>query len=204
MILLIAVKKLFMIKKLLRLPIVVTRQVVLVFRDLKMSLRIPVVQSETENGITYRGMNRSELTAINNLHILMNGGSKIALARRFVYWLAGNKIVIVVSKQEQGKEKVIGFNMFYFNKQDVKQNTIHGGFIGVDNNYQGLGIGSKLRRKGVVHFSGTYLSGMSSRIDLDNKASLAVTLKAGFKPVEQYTDPVTGVERYYLINWFGK
>ena len=193
-----------MIKKILRLPVVVARQVVLIFRDLKMSLRIPAVQSETENGITYRGMHRSELTAINNLHILMNGGSKIALARRFVYWLAGNKIVIVVSKQEQGKEKIIGFNMFYFNKQDVKQNTIHDGFIGIDHNYQGLGIGSKLRRKGVEHFSHTCLSGISSRIDIDNKASLAVTLKVGAKPVEQYTDPVTGVERYYLINWFGK
>lgn len=191
-----------MLKKLLRLPIVVTRQILLIFRDLKMSFKIPIVKSETQNGITYRGMHRSELNTINKLHILMNGGSNIALARRFVYWLVGSRIVIVVSKQENGKEKIIGFNMFYFNKQDVKQNTIHGGFIGVDNNYQDLGIGSKLRKKGVEHFRQTYLSGMSSRIDLDNKASLAVTLKAGFEPVEQYKDPVTGLERYYLINWF--
>lgn len=193
-----------MLKKILRVPVAIIRQVILVLRDFRMSFGIPVVQSETENGITYRGMYRSELIEINSLHILMNGGSKIALARRLVYWLVGNRIVIVVSKQEQGIDKIIGFNMFYFNKQDVKQNTIHGGFIGVDNNYQGLGIGSKLRRKGVDHFNSTYLSGMSSRIDLDNKASLAVTLKAGFEPVEQYTDPVTGVERYYLINWFDK
>lgn len=193
-----------MLKKILRLPVAIIRQVILVLRDLKMSFRIPVVQSETENGITYRGMHRSELTLINSLHILMNGGSKIALARRLVYWLVGNRIVIVVRKQEQGIDKVIGFNMFYFNKQDVKQNTIHDGFIGIDHNYQGLGLGSKLRRKGVEHLSHTYLSGISSRIDVDNKASLAVTLKVGAKPVEQYTDPVTGVERYYLINWFDK
>lgn len=193
-----------MIKKLLRLPIVVTRQVVLIFRDLKMSLRIPVVQTETENGITYRGMHRSELNSINRLYMLMNDGSKLALARRLVYWFVGDRIVIVVSKQVQDEEKIIGFNMFYFNKQDIEQNTIHGGFICIDNSYQGLGIGSKLRRKGVMHFSATYLSGMSSRIDLSNKASLAVAFKVGFKPVEQYTDPVTGVERYYLINWFDK
>lgn len=193
-----------MIKKILRLPIVIVRQVLLIFRDLKMSLKIPVVQSETENGMTYRGMYRSELNSINKLHILMNGGSSLALARRIVYWLVGRRIVIVVSKEEDGKEKVIGFVMFYFNRADVKQNTIHDGFLGVEPNYQGLGIGSKLTRKGVRHFGCTYLSGMSARIDLNNKASLAANLKAGFEPVEQYTDPVTGLERYYLINWFDK
>ncbi|QIB52617.1 hypothetical protein [Pseudomonas sp. OIL-1] len=191
-------------KKILRLPVVAARQAALIFRDLKMSLRLPAVQSETENGITYRGMHRSELTSINNLYVLMNGGSNIALARRFVYWLVGNKIVIVVSKKEQGEEKIIGLNMFYFNKKDVRQNTIHDGFVGIEHSFQGLGIGSRLRRKGVVNFGGTYLSGISSRIDVDNKASLAVTLKVGAEPVEQYTDPVTGAERYYLINWFDK
>ena len=37
-----------MIKKILRLPVVVARQVVLIFRDLKISLGIPVMKSETE------------------------------------------------------------------------------------------------------------------------------------------------------------
>ena len=191
-----------MLKKTLRLPVIFIRQFLLVFRDLKMAFNISVIESKTVKGITYRGLNRSDLKEINKLHTLMNGGSSIALARRFVYWFVGSKIVIVVSKVESDKEKIIGFNMFYFNQKDIAQNTIHDGFICIDNNYQGLGIGSELRRKGVSHFSCTNLKGISSRIDVDNRASLAVTLKVGAKPVDQYIDPITGVERYYLINWF--
>ena len=47
--------------------------------------------------------------------------------------------------------------------------------------------------------SSSFIQGISSRVSLNNKASLQSNLKLGFKPVEQYFDKQMNEERFYLI-----
>lgn len=90
-------------------------------------------------------------------------------------------------------------NMYYFNSRDVKENTIHEGFIGVTAEAAGQGIATQMRKIAKTHFSLLEIKGISTRISINNVASLRSAQKIGFEPVEQYCDPHTHEERYYMI-----
>ena len=85
------------------------------------------------------------------------------------------------------------------NKKDIKENTIHEGFIGVVPEASGRGIATKMRQMAIQHFKLAGFSGISTRISLNNSASLMSAKKIGFQPVEEYQEPSTGEKRYYMI-----
>jgi len=109
-------------------------------------------------------------------------------------------IVAVVALD--GVERVVGIDMFYANKRDVIERTIHEGYVCVSEDMAGKGIGTHMRELAIEHFRRNGLSGISSRISLNNLASLRVAEKSGFAPVEKYYDDEMREERYYLIRDF--
>lgn len=98
-----------------------------------------------------------------------------------------------------------GLSLFYFNERDLAEQTIHEGFIGVSEELTGKGFATAMRRKAKMHWrQASGLHGISSRITLDNTASVASGIKAGYKCVETYDDGLSGKNRGYFINPLGE
>lgn len=94
-----------------------------------------------------------------------------------------------------------GLTIFYFNKRDLVEGTIHEGFIGVRRELAGNGFATALRQAAKAHWGqAAGVKGISSRITLANMASVASGKKAGYECVETYEDEVSGERRGYFIN----
>jgi RimJ/RimL family protein N-acetyltransferase len=99
---------------------------------------------------------------------------------------------------------LIGTELYYFNQRDLQEKTIHQGFRGILPAWQGRGIGTLLTGYAISHFKNSKIDGISSRVSLNNLASLRSNMKLGFKPVEEYFDKDMCENRYYLVRPLGK
>jgi len=154
------------------------------------------------DGLIYRGLNRTEVFRLDKLYIEMSGTRNLAWHLRVVYWLIGNRMVIVAARRTEHHDQVVGFDMFYFNERDTQEGTIHEGFIGVLPEYRGMGIATNLRRHAINNFRRDIVRGITSRIDSDNIPSLKSAFKVGFQIIEKYYDIVCEKDRYYLVKRF--
>jgi GNAT superfamily N-acetyltransferase len=100
--------------------------------------------------------------------------------------------------------KIIGMELYYFNRRDIKENTIHQGFRGILPMWQGKGIGTLLTGHAVNYFKNNRLDGILSRVSLSNLASLQSNMKFCFRPIGDYFDKEMRESRYYLIYSFCK
>jgi GNAT superfamily N-acetyltransferase len=166
-------------------------------RNLSSAKKIKPVQAESKDGFVYRGLKPEDMTSFLSLYSILHNGKKLNLSRKLLYHFAGEKLVIVACKEST--LKMTGMDMYYFNKQDVNENTVHQGFTGILPEMQGKGLGTRLRLKAKEHFYQNGFSGISSKVSLLNIASLKSNEKLGFKPVEKYYDKSLEEERYYLV-----
>lgn len=156
-----------------------------------------VVTTKAGETLVLRGARNSDLPAINHLFAQLHDGAPLGRSRQLLYRVRGGELAIVAV--DQTNDSIIGMELYYFNPRDLRENTLHQGYRGVTPNRQGGGIGSLVTRHAIEHFARTQLSGISSRVSLDNLASLKSNEKFGFKPVERYFDWKRNEERYYLV-----
>lgn len=149
--------------------------------------------------ISFRGMLPSDERQVVEIYYQLNGGAKFTWPRRWLYRLVGSKLMLVAVKQEVTGDKVVGINMYYLNKRDIAESTIHEGFIGVLPEITRLGIATNLRLLAKNHFFVNGFSGISTRISSNNSPSMKSALKVGFKPVEKYFDAALNEDRFYMI-----
>jgi RimJ/RimL family protein N-acetyltransferase len=167
-----------------------------------MGCTLKAIVTDVVAGVTYRGLRASEMSIVQELYAEMSGAGRLPMHLRWVYRVLGKKMVVVAVKNCGTSEKVIGVDMFYFNARDIRDRTIHEGFIGVAAEWRGNGIATTLRRCAIRSFRDGRIAGISSRIDVGNIPSLNSARRTGFRPVERYRDPDLGVDRYYLVNHF--
>lgn len=160
--------------------------------------RVKNLEMVLRDSVCYRGMQRRDISQVSDLYIRLNTGSNLGWSKRWLYYFLGQKILLVAVTQEGGAEKIIGMNMYYLNARDVKENTIHGAFIGVLPEMTGLGVATNLRQMAKHHFFNAGFKALSTRISLNNTSSLKSALKVGYKPLEKYYDEALGEERYYM------
>lgn len=161
------------------------------------SIRAIETYQDPQTGFRYQGLTKEHFQDFDRLKKKLSQNQGLSRVKKLLYQYAGNKLVLVVIDPQQNR--LIGLNMFYFNKRDLLENSVHAGFIGVDPQYQGQKIASTMRARIKHHFMQNGLKGLSSRISLNNEGSLRSALKVGFKPVEKYYDNALGEERYYLV-----
>ena len=145
-----------------------------------------------------RGLRRAELGQFFMTYKKFSG-NKLPVFSRLLYLISSRKFIFVAVSRCGSVSDIVGIDMYYCNLRDFEDRTIHEGFIGVGSQSQGQGIATELRRVAIAHFSGGKLTGISSRISLNNSGSLASARKLGFLPIEQYYDSAAREERYYLV-----
>lgn len=141
---------------------------------------------------------RELIPDIVRLAAVLPNSTKINIVIKTLLKLAGAKFCFVL--KDRSIEKIIGYSLFFCNKKDIEENTIHEGYIGILPEYHGHGTGTAFRKAILKHFADcTDLYGTSSRVSLSNRASLMSNLKNGYAIKYRYFDKHMGEERVYMV-----
>lgn len=141
----------------------------------------------------------------NGIHVYnLLEGKEVNVKLKTLYKLSGKKYAVIATMRKGDDMQIVGINMYYYNERDINDGTIHEGFIGVKPEVRGRGIATNLRKISLEHYLQNNHDGISTRISVNNIASLQSSLKLGFKPIEKYFDPVLSEYRYYLVHKFSK
>jgi len=165
-------------------------------RNIVKCIFLPSISRKMINDIELSGSLKKNLKDIKTLYMNVTKGNKISREKLILYFLFGHKLIVVAKNIDK---EIIGLELYYFNKKDLIEGTIHQGFRGVKQEKQGIGIGTVITSHAIGHFKNAGLSGISSRVSLNNISSLRSNQKLGFHPVEEYYDKKMDEQRYYLI-----
>ncbi len=142
-------------------------------------------------------LKRKDIMEVFKLFKKLNNGLELSLDRKILLMFSSTKFCYILRSQDG---EIFGMGLYYFNKRDVKEKTIHEGYIGLTEKFRGIGIGTEARKNALKHFAKfKFLKGVSSRITLDNTPSLKGNINLGFEIKEKYWDKKEGKERTYLV-----
>jgi hypothetical protein len=161
-----------------------------------------IQETGIDKEIVIRGASIKELKEALCIYSVYNNNDKIGISRYMVYLFVSRKMVFIA--RDISVNRIIGTELYYFNQRDLREKTVHQGFRGILPAWQGRGMGTSLTACAVNHFKNSKIDGISSRVSLNNLASLRSNMKLGFRPVEAYFDENMHENRYYLICPFGK
>lgn len=174
--------------------------VAFVVRNLAFVRKIGAIEKQEFDGLRLRGYVDADFHSVSEIYSNLNRNSSFSGLYRSLYRRIGKRCLFLVEQENvPGMPIIVGMNMYYLNKRDVLENTMHEGFIGVLPEVGGRGIATKMRQMASQHFKAAGFSGISTRISLSNAASLASAEKIGFQPIEEYFEPSTGEQRYYMV-----
>lgn len=168
--------------------------IMMLAKNVTRGMSCPRLTDTVEGDYTFRGFRPSDLPAIAAIYS-EDDGSVLPRYNRLLLKLCGGRLCLVATKDS----KVIGFDQFYFNDRDLKENTVHEGYVAVAKAHSGRGLASAMRRICAKQFKEAGFSGISTRISQSNRGSMASALKVGFRSIEDYIDPDTSEQRSYLL-----
>lgn len=172
-------------------------------RNVRKAKKIDEIKGEVKGEFIFRSYCISDEKSIAAIYEKLNNGEKYSLMQRILFNRIGHKFMFVVEKiNPLGRSEIVGMNMYYLNKRDLQENTIHEGFIGVLPEIAGQGVATNMRKMALNHFKIQSFSGISTRISSKNYASIASAKKIGFQTVEEYEEHTTCSQRLYMICHF--
>lgn len=159
--------------------------------------KLPEVHTHSSNNFSISSYKPKYLKQIMVLHE-KELNSKLSYEKRLLLMIIGTKICYIAMSNET--QQVLGFILFYFNRRDFIEKTIHLGAIAVHRDFQGKKIGSQLLKFSIENLSkSSLIKGISSRISLDNITSLKLHQHFGFNIHTTYFDSNEKKERAYMM-----
>jgi len=175
----------------------VFRIIAFLFRNIFFSFKMRPFEELEFDTFTMEPLRRKNVNVIFEVYKQLNDGNELSLEKRLLLWIIGKKFCYVLRSKDG---TIFGMGLYYFNKRDIIEKTIHEGYVGLKTRYRGLGIGTQARKCALEHFAKFhFLNGVSSRVSLDNLPSLKGNIKLGFEVKEQYWDDNMKNERVYLV-----
>ena len=169
---------------------------IFIMRNLLCSIKMPEFQKFEFDELAIESCKSEYLEEVFDLYKNLHNGKDLSKRNKLLLRLAGNKFCYVVKSNSE----VVGLGLYYFNQKDIRENTIHVGYTGLKKDYRGKGVGTVARKNALYHFSQVKsITGISSRVDIDNEASYRRNIKLGFEVREQYFDVDSKKERVYLV-----
>ena len=153
--------------RLIRLPKSILSISIFLARNLWQARKIPVIDKGTYDDVEFLPCTKDLVSNVSKLYAQFHEGIKLGLDKKTLYSLAGEKLCLVV--RDKKTNQIVGYSLYYFNRRDIKEATIHGGDISLHSDYRGKGIGTAQRLHILRHFARCpSIKGLSSRINLDN------------------------------------
>lgn len=172
------------------------KQLIFVFRSFFASIKInPIVETKL-NDFYLGSLSKNSFKEGMKIYSSLNGNKSISRTMTLLCRLTKGRMIFAL-KDLNGK--IIGIHVFYFNQRDLREKTVHEGFIGIDKEYRGAGLAKLMRVSALSHFQNTGLIGISSRISKNNLGSLKSAKNVGFKVISEYIEASTKEHRYYMI-----
>lgn len=165
-------------------------------KELQASFTYTSVPNEVSGAVLIRGFRLWDLRQLRQLYLNLNPEGSLSLPR-FLWGVIGYRRLLIVAEETQ-TGSVVGLDLYYFNPRDLRESTVHEGFVGVVPGYRGLGLATKMRVTAKQHFQRNGVTGISTRIAQDNKASLISALKLGFEIVETNHSAAKG-DNHYMV-----
>ncbi len=185
-------------RKVWRLPKAGVATILFLFRNIHKSISIPRIKNSRFGDVEFCLCTKDMITSVIQLNTVFHDGNSLALAKRFLIRVLGKRLCLVV--KDQKTRKIVGYSLYYFNYRDIKESTVHEGDTGLLPEYRRRGIGTAQRLHALQHFARCpFIQGVSSRVSLNNLASLKSNLNLGFEEKERYYDQTMGEERVYLV-----
>lgn len=172
---------------------------VFIVSNFYLTLKSKPIQNKQFDSIQIESIKKENREAAFDVYREYSSNNKVSFQNRLVWTLLGHKLCFVAVDEQR---QVLGVALYYINKRDRQDSTVHAAFSGVVEHARGKGIATLLRSEAISFFKNNGFKGISSRVSLDNEKSLSVNLKLGFQIVEKYYDENLKVERVYLINSF--
>lgn len=186
------------IKRFLRIPKTVYSIVFFLTRNIWKAKSIPIIPKGKAEGVEFLPCTKDLVPCIVGLYPEFHKETKLGIAKKAMLRLAGKKLCLVV--EDAINKRVVGYSLYYFNFRDIQERTVHEGYTGILPEFQGRGIGTAQRLHALQHFARCpFIQGVSSRVSLNNLASLKSNLNLGFEEKERYYDQTMGEERVYLV-----
>ncbi len=160
-------------------------------RNLRAANLLNSFESEWRGGYFFATCNLKHIATINELHISLRDGVRLNYWRRLLYSFCGDKFMPILL---DGEGAPIGFEMFYFREDELRNKTLHEAFIGISASHRGKGLASMLREYSIDNFKNSSVRRISTNIPRNNISSLKSALKVGFHISDQESTP----ESYYL------
>ncbi|WP_137807895.1 GNAT family N-acetyltransferase [Pseudomonas sp. G(2018)] len=170
-------------------------------KELETSLTYAPVADKVSGSVLIRGFKLRDLRHLRQLYLDLNPSGSLSLAR-FLWGVIGYQRLLIVAEDIR-TASLVGLDLFYFNPRDLQESTVHEGFVGVVSAYRGQGLATEMRIAAKRHFQRNGLTGISTRIAQDNKASLTSALKLGFEIVETQHSAADG-ESHYMVCKLGE
>jgi O-antigen/teichoic acid export membrane protein len=118
--------------------------IVFIARNIYAARKVSEIKNEKMGNLLFRGYLPSDASIISEIYQKLNNGNIFSRVQHELYSRIGRRFMIVVEHGDiSGATKIVGMNMYYLNRRDVKENTVHEGFIGVEPMMGGRGIAIK-------------------------------------------------------------
>tara|TARA_B100000941_G_scaffold154280_1_gene109342 strand:+ start:760 stop:1311 length:552 start_codon:yes stop_codon:yes gene_type:complete len=147
-------------------------------RNIRNVEKLPKIDSKIIGDFRIESCQKSDFNHISKLHKLLRDGRDLNFWRKILYKSKGKKLMFLI---KDTNKKIIGFQMFYFKDDEIKNKIIHEAFIGVKSEFRGNNLSVELRKCSIEHFSKTGLSAISTNIPSNNEPSIASAQKTGFQ-----------------------
>lgn len=159
--------------------------------------KLPEINTHHSNNFSISSYKPKYLKQILELHE-KELPSRLSYIKKLLLMIIGTRICYIAFSNET--QRVLGFILFYFNRRDLIEKTIHLGAIAVHKDFQGKKIGSQLLKFSIENLlKSSVFTGISSIISLDNTASLKLHQHFGFNIHTTYFDTEKKKEYTYMM-----
>lgn len=170
----------------------------LLIRNLWMASKLALPPTWKDDDIEFCTASSLVFNEVQTLYRELNDGLILRGWTRWLLRVCPSKVCVIA--REVATQKVVGIDIYYFNNRDFREKTIHEGFVGVRPDFRRRGIAEKMRMYALSNFSNChFLTGVSSKVSLNNSHSLNGAIRLGFVEQEQYFDPLMQERRSYLV-----
>ena len=111
---------------------------IFIIQNLLCSVKMPEFQKFEFDELVIESCRSEYLEEVFHLYKDLHNEKDLSRRNKLLLRLAGNKFCYVV---RSGSE-IVGIGLYYFNKKDVRENTIHEGYTGLKKEYRGKGVGT--------------------------------------------------------------
>ncbi len=173
-------------------------------RNVWLSRRLDSIPPLNSDRLRLHGASRGSLHSLDALFASAPGIFQPTQDLRRLYESHGNRLALIAESRSEAGWEVAAANLYYFNKRDGKESTIHEGLLFVREPFRSLGIASAMRRYALAHFGQQGICGISTRIRQSNTRSLRSADSCGFRIVDSRPLPDLSDVEHYMIAPAGK